>query len=64
MGGATPSEGRVEICLDNYWGTLCNNGWDIRDAMVVCRQLGFDTSGTYTYIQCTYMEIHVYSTLA
>ena len=55
MGGATPSEGRVEICLDNHWGTLCNNGWDIRDAMVVCRQLGFDTNGTYTYIQCTYI---------
>ena len=47
-GGATPNMGRVEICLDNHWGGLCDNGWDANDATVVCRQLGFRTEGKWT----------------
>ena len=61
MGGATPNEGRVEICLDNHWGTLCDNGWDISDATVVCRQLGFDTNGTYMYLHVHTMYMYMYT---
>ena len=39
--GGTQSDGRVEICLDGFWGSVCDKNWDERDAAVVCRQLGY-----------------------
>ena len=46
VNGSLPNEGRVEICSNSAWGTICNDDdWGFSEAKVVCRELGYRTAG-------------------
>ena len=43
--GTSSMQGRVELCNNNQWGTVCDDSWGTPDATVVCRQLGYSRTG-------------------
>ena len=44
VNGTVANEGRVEICFNRRWGTICDDSWGFEEAEVTCRQLGYTSS--------------------
>lgn len=58
--GANQYEGRVEICIDEVWNTICADGsWTNLDANVICREAGFSATGTHTHMILKYLCGHM-----
>ena len=48
VGGETEAEGRLEMCINREWGTVCGHDqWTNESTAVVCRQLGYSPDGGY-----------------
>ena len=46
VGGSNQYEGRVEVCINDQWGTVCDDSWSSIDATVVCEQLEYAYTGS------------------
>ena len=46
-GKVTARSGRLEICYNRAWGSICNYAWDTTDTNLACQQLGFQPYGNY-----------------
>ena len=64
----TASTGQVAVCVNNTYVSVCYDQWDILDAGVVCRQLGYTFSSkkmlsnsTYTWLGVVYFSLSSFS---
>ena len=61
QGSAIKGRGRVEVCVHNVWGTICDNSWNSNDARVVCNQLGFSRFGKLHYVSINSLPHSLFS---
>ncbi|XP_019855132.1 PREDICTED: scavenger receptor cysteine-rich domain superfamily protein-like [Amphimedon queenslandica] len=61
-GGSNQFEGRVELCVNGVWGSVCDNSWDSTEASTVCKQLGYEVSSykTNSFFGVSTLPMHIY----
>ena len=47
VGGSTPYNGVVEMCYEEAFGTICDSGFGVPEATVVCTALGYSSVGEF-----------------
>ena len=62
-GGTLEREGRVEVCKDGEFGTVCDMKWGRADGQVVCNQLGYSTKGKFCLYIIYYNIVFAHSTV-
>ena len=45
MDGVIQQEGRIEVCSNGVWGSVCDQAWDKTDAHILCQELGYGDLG-------------------
>ena len=60
VSGTHSLEGRLEVCANGQWGTVCNDGFDNNAAKVVCRQLGIEESGIWLHNITIHLQTQVF----
>ena len=43
VNGTIVSNGRLEVCVNGVWGSVCTSGFTSIDGIVVCRQIGHNS---------------------
>ncbi|XP_067647443.1 uncharacterized protein teq isoform X3 [Eurosta solidaginis] len=60
-GGESPNMGRIEVKILGKWGYICDDKFGLRDAEVVCRELGFKLGASevrgYSYYPPTTSDV-------
>ena len=55
-GSPAKNSGRIEICIETTWTSLCDQSWDFKDVQVVCKELGYSpygiTNKSLSKLQC------------
>ena len=57
--GSNQYEGRLEVCINDQWGTVCDNSWSTTDASTICKQLEY----AYTSSMIQLYHLHGYQKL-
>ena len=57
VNGDNPLEGRVEVCFNQVWGTVCDSGFNADDAEVVCNQLMLPFQGDDVGLCCACKKV-------
>ena len=59
--GSQPYEGRVEICFDETWGTICDRvsySYQPQAYHIICKQLGYSGAGILGHITISMLVIY------